>query len=76
MPSPDELDGEIGTIRGVVFVDENDNPLPPYDPSKCPECGLTQDDGVIWLGCQFWQIYESGGSMTRWRCPNDHTWVT
>ena len=68
----DELKGEVGRLQGVVFVDDDGNPLPPYDPSKCPECGLAQADGSFWDAHQFGPY----GSMTRWHCPNEHVWVT
>jgi hypothetical protein len=66
-----DLNGEFGTIKGVVFADEDGNPLPPYDPSKCSECKSNRDSGTWWDAHQFWPW----GSMTRWRCPCGHTWV-
>lgn len=68
----DELKGEVGRVHGIVFVDDQGNPLPPYDPSKCPECGLTADEGSYWDAHRFGPY----GSMTRWHCPNGHVWVT
>jgi hypothetical protein len=68
----DELVGEVGVIIGVTFVDAEGNPVLPPPASRCPECKLTAADGTFWDRCQFWP----GGSLTRWRCPNGHVWVT
>jgi hypothetical protein len=72
----DELTGEIGRIHGIVFVDENGDPLPPYDPSKCPECGMAGLDGTWWDTYQFLSCGPYSMNRLRWNCPNGHTWVT
>ncbi len=66
------MDGEIGRMQGIVFVDDNGNPVPPADPSTCPQCHLKKNNGTYWDAHQFGPY----GSMTRWQCPNGHTWVT
>lgn len=67
----DELQGEVGRIHGVVFVDDDGNPIVPLPASTCPECKLTREDGTFWDS----HLILPHGSVTRWHCPNDHTWI-
>lgn len=67
----EELRGEVGRIHGVVFTDDDGNPIVPLPHSTCPECKLGKEDGTWWDAHRF----GPQGSITRWHCPNGHTWV-
>lgn len=65
------MDGEIGRMWGVVFVDEHGVPLPPPDPSRCPACGKTKANGTGWTDA----LITPNGGISRWACPCGEVWT-